>query len=707
MATIAEHSEDEDGSLARAYREARQSYHSSLWGGHQRFFRSLITGFKVPTLVKLARAALDDGKCVVIGLQSTGEAHAKRNEDRKQAALNGDEQDDDLPAAGSDMLSAPQETLRYVVQKIWGDELKSVKDSMARKKAAAAEAAKAPAKAHDDGLSDSDDDDDWLKSAKSSSKKQPLKVKNRESPPDKKKRKTESSEKAADDDVWGFDDSQESEEEMDLCDDDDGGGRTGDDAAAKLLADGVGWIEGFLERVDALDLPGNALDVILEELGNRRRRGDVGPPRVVKNWKGDYIYQKRTENGVSMDEQNIYEREEFQAGRKLVAIISDAASSGISLHAENAARVKNQRRRVHITLELPWSADKTIQQMGRSHRSNQVSAPEYKLLVSPLGGERRFCAAVVKRLESLGALTQGDRRASSVTKGWGCFNVDTKEGLQAVLDIFGHSNNQCNHMLTIGSLDTQKPLVPPPKLPLGEREALAKVSVDHAEAVGAPRGWEDSHGGKIGQYTGTVAKFLNRILGLEVSRQQYLFDYFARYLEKTIKAAIRDGEYQKGITTFQGRSVAFVSESVVGGVPTPSAHDLVMHDIAVDIGTDFEAALAILNESRSTAKDQAVDIDDDDDDDDAGRRASGSHGWMNEVRIAKAEERDENGKKSGRVQIGVIVDFKKCKPFIKALQDIVCDEDSERAQMLQRESQTYQERDRERRAFAASERLKQ
>ena len=79
----------------------------------------------------------------------------------------------------------------------------------------------------------------------------------------------------------------------------------------------------------------------------------------------------------------------------------------------------------------------------------------------------------------------------------------------------------------------------------------------------------------------------------------------------------------------------------------------------------------------------------------------------NEVRIAKAEERDENGKKSGRVQIGVIVDFKKCKPFIKALQDIVCDEDSERAQMLQRESQTYQERDRERRAFAASERMKQ
>ena len=61
--------------------------------------------------------------------------------------------------------------------------------------------------------------------------------------------------------------------------------------------------------------------------------------RVVTMLDGSVQYQLRTEVDVSVEMLNITEKQRFMDGEKNIAVISEAASSGISLQSDKRAKV--------------------------------------------------------------------------------------------------------------------------------------------------------------------------------------------------------------------------------------------------------------------------------------------------------------------------------------------------------------------------------
>ncbi|BFG00136.1 protein strawberry notch [Drosophila madeirensis] len=338
--------------------------------------------------------------------------------------------------------------------------------------------------------------------------------------------------------------------------------------------------EELLRKIERLGsrLPPNTLDQLIDELGGpdnvaemTGRRG-----RVVQNDDGSIQYESRTEADVPLETLNITEKQRFMDGQKDVAIISEAASSGISLQSDR--RVFNQRRRVHITLELPWSADRAIQQFGRTHRSNQVNAPEYIFLISDLAGERRFASTVAKRLESLGALTHGDRRATE-TRDLSQFNIDNKYGRQALETV----------MRTI--MGYEAPLVPPPTDYNGEFfKDIAGALVGVGIIVNS-----ESHPGvlSLDKDYNNISKFLNRILGCPVDLQNRLFKYFTDTMTAIIQQAKRGGRFDLGIVdlgaagenVIRVRLIRFMRKHATGVAPTE------LHTVRVERGMIWQEAI--------------------------------------------------------------------------------------------------------------------
>lgn len=304
----------------------------------------------------------------------------------------------------------------------------------------------------------------------------------------------------------------------------------------------------LLKELEAITLPENPLEQLLNyfdgkgvgvaELTGRKNR-------IVRDPKtGKPIEQKRVDD-VAMDRQNKEEMRRFMEGEALVAVISQAASTGISLHASNKA--KNKRRRTHIVMELSWSADTQMQIFGRSHRSNQAQPPEYILISTDIGGEKRFSSTIARRLASLGALTKGERKAGGGSDVLAKYNFESKYGITAVEMFF--------RAISGDPIAAQQ--LPPRIRELGVDGFRKKLDAARPKGEG----------------TKVVTHLLNRVLNLPIDLQNEAFGMFARMFDSVVETAKTEGSFDDGTQDIRARDVKVLSEEVLrrdteSGAPT-------------------------------------------------------------------------------------------------------------------------------------------
>ncbi|KAJ7416702.1 Protein strawberry notch 2 [Pitangus sulphuratus] len=513
--------------------ESRKSLWGQFWSAHQRFFKYLCIAAKVRRLVELAREELARDKCIVIGLQSTGEARTREVLDENDGHLNRF-----VSAADAGLFSSEVTFDAGRPRGRWPKALRGLCDP-------------GVIKISDDSSTESDDSPSDINSSPES--------------------------------LVETDDVIFVEQTYSGCAAEGGfhmlpshkelHGLRELEIVEKMKQD-------LLAKVQALgkELPLNTLDELIDYFGGPENVAEMTgrKGRVVRRPDGSVVFESRAEQGLSIDHVNLKEKERFMNGEKLVAIISEASSSGISLQADR--RVKNQKRRVHMTLELPWSADRAIQQFGRTHRSNQVSAPEYVFLISELAGERRFASIVAKRLESLGALTHGDRRATE-SRDLSKYNFENKYGAKALdrvlSTILSHMENR----------------VPVPKSYERREADFFREMKQGLISVGVFCS-QMKYGTVSVEKDCSITKFLNRILGLEVDKQNMLFQYFSDTFDYLIEKDKKEGKYDMGILDLApGVDEIYEESKEVFLTPGhPQDGQVVFYKISVDRGLKWEEA---------------------------------------------------------------------------------------------------------------------
>ncbi|KAI3755989.1 hypothetical protein L1987_55800 [Smallanthus sonchifolius] len=572
------------------------------WASHQRFFRYVCMSAKVPAVVSLSKQALMENKCVVIGLQSTGEA---RTEDA--VTKYGNELDD--------FISGPRELLLKFVEENYPLPEKpesppaedSVKELQKRHSANPDVSFKGRVRkaakwqpASDDDSDEEAESDSGNESVESDDEFQICNICNSEA---ERKKLLHCSccgqlvhpacvvppETDAISSNWSCHSCKEKTEEY-------------LQARHLYLAELLKRYEAATERkskildiIRAFDLPNNPLDDIIDQLGGPSNVAEITGRRGMlvraSNGKG-VTYQARNTKDITMEMVNMHEKQLFMDGKKLIAIISEAGSAGVSLQADR--RVLNQKRRVHVTLELPWSADRAIQQFGRTNRSNQASAPEYRLLFTNLGGERRFASIVAKRLESLGALTQGDRRAGPSLS---AYNYDSSYGKKALLMMYRGIMEQDSLPVVPPNCSSDNPATIRDFIEKG-KAALVSVGIIRDTVVGNGKDYGKFSGRIVDSDMHDVGRFLNRLLGLPPEIQNRLFELFVSILDHLLHNARLEGHLDAGIVDMRANTIELQGTPKTVRTDHMSGASTVLFTFTMDRGITWEAASALLNEKQ-------------------------------------------------------------------------------------------------------------
>jgi len=283
----------------------------------------------------------------------------------------------------------------------------------------------------------------------------------------------------------------------------------------------------LMDKLSVLEVPEHPLDQLVNYFGVENVAEMTGrKKRLIRTISGALEYRPRQLPGVPSKLINLHEKNAFQNGDKRIAIMSEVASTGDSLHAGKS--VGNRQRRLHIAAELKWSADKQIQDFGRTHRTGQVAPPVYLLVFTELGGEKRFSATIARRLGNMGALTKGDRRAEKAGN-LDKYNLESKEGRSAL-----------NVVLTSIMRGCEVEGIEDPKQALRDMGLIR--TVDGIEEV------SDSE-------KTNILRFLNRLLSLEVDRQNALFDYYYSTFQETLEYLKEKGKLDDGMEDLKAVSV--------------------------------------------------------------------------------------------------------------------------------------------------------